>query len=396
MNLTNNPNLTNDDFIQFCSTQAGLCQENNTANCNVLQFPTENNQITISGLTPQSTIEIIGRNTNWQIVPICEGDCLETQTISNLMAGEYTVKVQLFGQDGSYCYREEKITVSGNGGGNPGGKANCDNLTFTSETGQISVTGLTATYNKVEIIGRNTNWQVLTICDGNCSDTQIIPDLMAGEYAVKINQAGNDGSYCYREEKVMVSGNGGGNTGGKVDCDNLTFTSENGQISVEGLTATYNKVEIIGRNTNWQIVTICDGNCADTQIIPDLANGEYTVKVNQGGADGSFCYREEKVSVTNSSSNRNGDLDAEKAINLYPNPARNNINLKFQKLTGKEGMVRIYNAFGQVVQSFPKTQFTNDAVSIDLNGYENGIYLLSLQLNQSPSISRRFVVEHLR
>ncbi len=279
MNLTNNPNLTNDDFIQFCSTQAGLCQENNTANCNVLQFPTENNQITISGLTPQSTIEIIGRNTNWQIVPICEGDCLETQTISNLMAGEYTVKVQLFGQDGSYCYREEKITVSGNGGGNPGGKANCDNLTFTSETGQISVTGLTATYNKVEIIGRNTNWQVLTICDGNCSDTQIIPDLMAGEYAVKINQAGNDGSYCYREEKVMVS-NGGGGTQTTI-CGDITIEYGNGQIKMTGTSGVnYAKFEVINiTNNSYQTVFSCDNACGHIQTASGLANGDYLVKV---------------------------------------------------------------------------------------------------------------------
>ena len=66
----------------------------------------------------------------------------------------------------------------------------------------------------------------------------------------------------------------------------------------------YNKVEIIGSHTDWQTVTICDGNCSNTQVISSLANGEYRVKVNQGGNDGSWCYREEKMNVTTGSTLR--------------------------------------------------------------------------------------------
>ena len=125
VNLFNNPNLPNGgDFATFCNNQVGLCPENNSANCEALQFSSENNQIIITNLSPSSRIEIIGRNTDWQIVPICSGDCSETQIIPDLMAGDYTVKVQLFGQDGSFCFREEKVEVIG-GGGN-----NCDHPDF--------------------------------------------------------------------------------------------------------------------------------------------------------------------------------------------------------------------------------------------------------------------------
>ncbi|MFK7979294.1 MAG: T9SS type A sorting domain-containing protein [Saprospiraceae bacterium] len=275
--------------------------DNTTANCEALAFTTNEDRINITGLTPQSKVEYLGRNTGYQVITICDGNCpTNGGLIPNLTAGEYTVKVQLFGEDGSYCYREEKVNVGG--GGNTGGKADCDNLTFTNDNGQITVSGLNAIYNKVEIIGRNTDYQVVTICDGNCSDTQVIPNLDAGEYSVKINQSGSDGSYCYREEKVNIEG--GGNTGEKANCDNLTFTGENGQITVDGLTATQDKVEIIGRNTNYQVITICDGNCSETQIIPDLMAGEYAVKVNQSGSDGSYCYREEKISLQSTSSSR--------------------------------------------------------------------------------------------
>ena len=53
IDLRNNPNLTNDDFIQFCFSQVGLCPENgNTANCNALNFIGNEEEITVSGLTP--------------------------------------------------------------------------------------------------------------------------------------------------------------------------------------------------------------------------------------------------------------------------------------------------------------------------------------------------------
>ena len=131
-------------------------------------------------------------------------------------------------------------------------------MVFTGENGQIIIDGLTANYNKVEIIGRNTDWQIIPICDGDCPPTLSIPDLESGEYVVKVNQSSNDGSFCYREEKVIV----GDNSNDTADCDKLNFTVENGQIIVDGLTASYDKVEIIGWNTDWQVVTICDGDCA--------------------------------------------------------------------------------------------------------------------------------------
>jgi len=287
------------------------------------------------------------------------------------------------------------IDDSGMDGDNTAGKTNCENLIFTGENGQITIEDLTATYNKVEIIGRNTDWQVVSICEGNCSETQVIPDLMEGEYMVKINQSGNDGSFCYREEKVIVS-EGGSNSDGSANCDNLSFTGENGQIVVNRLLANYNKVEIIGSNTDWQIITICNGDCADTQNIPNLANGEYTVKVNQAGNDGTYCYREEKVMVTNSSSNRNSTIDYREELVVYPNPVRDRINLKFHRLPQKEGTIAIYTIYGQLIQSFPKTQFPKEGFSIDLNGYENGMYLLTIKMDKLPLMTKRFVVEHLK
>ena len=403
-----NPNTINDTVGEDGCTCIGQPISGGSVNCDLLQFSPENNQITVTNVAPSSIIEIIGRNTDWQIVPICNGDCAVTQIIPDLMAGEYIVKVQLFGQNGSFCFREETVEVTSSENGNTGGSggsneetANCDALTFTSENGAVTVTGLTANYDRVEIIGKNTGYQVITICDGDCSDNQLIMDLAEGAYTVKVNQGGADGTFCYREEIVMVTrdGNTSGGSEGTADCDALTFTPANSSITVTGLTADYDRVEIIGQNTDYQVITICESDsnqpCSETQIISDLANGTYTVKINQGGANGMFCYREENVIITNSSSSRNSTIANDKELVLYPNPVKDRLNLKFKRLADKEGIIYIYDTFGKMIASFPKVP-NNEVVSIDLDGYENGMYLLSVKASGLPMISKRFIVEHLR
>ena len=381
-----NENLS--DFSEFCFFEDGAC-DTTMLSCDNLQFISDSSKVVVNGLSTSSKVEVIGKNTNYQTLVICDGDCIANQEITTLPSGDYTVKVNLFDGE-TYCYREEAITIEGS---NPiAGTANCSQLVFTSENGQITLDGLSANYSKVEIIDRNTDWQVIPICDGDCSPTLVIPNLEPGEYAVKVNQSGNDGSYCYREENIVV----GNNSNDTADCDKLNFLAENGQIIVEGLTASYDKVEIIGRNTDWQVITICDGDCADSQLIPDLASGEYSVKVNQGGTDGSYCYREQKVQLENGSDNRNREFDFGDDLVLYPNPVRNKINLRLPNLDIKKGTVYIYNVFGQQILTTSIAQFNQEVLSIDLGGFENGIYVMTIQIDGSAKFSRRFVVEHLK
>lgn len=376
------------DFSDFCFFEDGVC-DTTMLSCDNLQFISDSNKVVVSGLSTASKVEIIGQNTNYQTVVICDGDCQESQEITDLQSGDYNVKVNLFDGE-NYCYREQNVMIEGS---NPTvGIANCIQLVFTSENGQIIVDGLTATYNKVEIIGRNTDWQVIPICDGDCPPTLSIPDLENGEYAVKVNQSGNNGSYCYHEEKVVV----GNSINDTANCDNLSFGVENGQIVVDGLTASYDKVEIIGRNTDWQVVTFCDGNCSDTQIISDLSAGEYSVKVNQGGTDGSYCYREQKVQLENGSGNRNREIGFADNLVLYPNPAMDRINIELPNIDIQKGTIHIYNVFGQQVSTLPFEELNQATLTVDLDGFENGIYVMAVQFGGLAQFSRRFVVEHLR
>ncbi len=512
-----NPSTTN-DIIQAdgCTCQG---EGGSIADCNGVVFTGGNGTITLSNLIAESEIiEIIGEGTNWQVIEICNGDCNNPEVIQGLSPGIYTVKLNVFGSDGSYCYRQEDITVTedpctdidgdgvcfdvdcddtdpsvpttpgtacddgdpntendviqadgctcqgtgpcsqdidGDGvcsdvdcndtdpsvpttpgtacdDGDPdtendviqadgctcqgtsigsGGPANCPSVEFIGGNGQITLTNLTASDEKIEIIGAATGWIPIIICDIGipCSDPTIIPNLAPGDYSVKLQMFGNDGTYCYREEIVQVldgsctdsdgdgvcvpedcddtdpsipttpgtacddgdpntendviqadgctcqgtgpctdndndgvcvpedcddndpflptlpgasCDDGDPNTendvyqadgctcqgtsigsGGPANCPSVEFIGGNGQITLTNLTASDEKIEIIGAATGWIPIIICDIGipCSDPTIIPNLAPGDYSVKLQMFGNDGTYCYREEIVQVLDGS-----------------------------------------------------------------------------------------------
>ena len=390
VNPQNNEARLSADYLDT----APVCTTSTTANCNDLVFSPSDNTITVEGLTTDfSQVQIIGQNTDWQVVTICSGDCAENLVIPNLEAGEYNVKVQLNSNDGSNCYREDEVTVSDDGGDNPTG-VNCTDLVFTTENGQITVSGLTANSEKIEIIGQNTDWQLVEVCNGDCANEQIISELEAGEYSVKVNQFGGDGTYCYREEKVIVDNDGGGNNGnGLADCAALAFsTPATEQILVKGLNAAYNKVEIIGFQTDWQVQTICDGDCEEEQTIFPLVSGFVRVKVSQFGSDGQFCYREEELKVIQSGRTRSTHNLA-KEITLFPNPVKSTLYLNTTGLNGKTAHIEVFNGYGHSVLQIPQKTFSSTVETIDVQTLPNGFYYLVIKAEDTRLVTKRFVLE---
>ena len=348
-------------------------------------------------------VEIIGAPTNWKVFEVCTY-CTNFQLISDLPEGDYTLKINISSPDGGHCYREEKISISKNGNPNPttppssaNGALNCHNLLFFGGDNQIDVDGLTAHKNKVSIIGQATNWKEETLCDGNCNDYESWTGIPPGTYTIKVNQADINGNHCYRQEMVTVQESDGTPIvtpeNNDISCEFITFQGLGNQIYIEGLTAEYNKLEYIGAGTNWRVKTFCDGNCYPSERIFDLPSGSYKVKVNQRGIDGKYCYREEVVQVLRGNTNRNSLANQDDLV-VFPNPARDHLNLTMSDLE-EPVQLKIYNAFGHLVKTIPKQNIGN-GISIDLTGFENGLYLLSVFKNHSKVVSKRFLVEHLR
>jgi len=80
-------------------------------------------------------------------------------------------------------------------------------------------------------------------------------------------------------------------------CEDLAFINYLDTLIILGLGDGYNKVEVIGAPTNWKIAEICQF-CPSPQLIADLPEGDYTVKVNTSTQNGEHCYREEKISIS--------------------------------------------------------------------------------------------------
>lgn len=77
------------------------------------------------------------------------------------------------------------------------------------------------------------------------------------------------------------------------------------------------------------------------------------------------------------------DTDSpESSVALFPNPAHGQVTLKGEHL----GTVSVYNALGQKVEEF---HVEGNALNINTNRYENGIYLV-----KAGEKTKRFIVKH--
>jgi len=99
------------------------------------------------------------------------------------------------------------------------------------------------------------------------------------------------------------------------------------------------------------------------------------------------------VQVLKGSLDRNS-LSNQDNLVVFPNPARNQLNLTMSNLE-EPVQLKIYNALGHLVKTIPKQTIGNNT-AIDLTGFENGLYHLSVFKRGSRVVTERFLVEHLK
>ena len=267
----------------FGFISAGSAQTEGSVNCDAVAYIGSQGQITLNNLDATSVkVEYFGAATDWQTVIVCDGNCAVNQTIPNLAAGTYIVKVLLIGEMGELCFREAEVIVplnSGNICANEGGDADGDGVCANDDCDD----------NDASI---GANQAPGTSCDdGNPATTN------------DVIQA--DGCTCLGEDAV----------GGTANCDIVTFSGGAGQFTLVNLLAQSERIEYFGAATNWQVVGVCDGDCGETQAVTSLSPDTYIVKLLMIGNDGTFCYREEEVEVTMAISNpceeNGGDADGD-------------------------------------------------------------------------------------
>jgi len=106
-----NNNSTENDQIQAdgctCAGNPGL-----PVNCESIVITAQGGIIRIDNLTAKSEkIEIIGSETIGQSSVICDGDCSETEFIEGLITGNKIVKIWMYGENETSCYKEFIIEI---------------------------------------------------------------------------------------------------------------------------------------------------------------------------------------------------------------------------------------------------------------------------------------------
>ena len=271
----------------------------NATTCNI-SIDAGDGYLTIHGL--DAPIEIVKVfDANWQTVYECTATCSNPLNIPNLPAGIYYIRANKYTANWEPICFSEIITATVN---SPTTSVDyCGGVRVVGGAEQITVTGVNAPWQKIEIYGPSTGGALRTICNDNCTDPQVISGLAAGEYVVRIEQTGNNNSTansCTREIVAIVT-----SPSSAIDyCAGVSVIGGAEQITVTGVNAPWQKIEIFGPSTGGVLRTICNDNCTDPQVISGLAAGEYVVRIEQTGNNNSTansCSREIVAIVTSPS-----------------------------------------------------------------------------------------------
>ena len=146
----------------------------------------------------------------------------------------------------------------------------------------------------------------------------------------------------------------------------------------------------------------CLFNCEDEIIFPypfEFFNGRpglLNVEIQLYDTDESLlCSRREAVEIFPNIADDRRANQATIPMQLFPNPAREILNLRTWELEGQKGTLEIFNLLGNKVYE-EIIELDTEYQTIDILNLENGMYWLSLKLENRRRVSKRFMVETWR
>ena len=81
---------------------------------------------------------------------------------------------------------------------------------------------------------------------------------------------------------------------------------------------------------------------------------------------------------------------------MFPNPAKDRLYVNLTKLVGQSGAIQIYDTFGRKVLEQKLDEIPEYPIAVSLDGFENGLYVLSVQTVGRKLVSGRFMVGSAR
>ncbi|MEM8906678.1 MAG: T9SS type A sorting domain-containing protein, partial [Bacteroidota bacterium] len=190
------------------------------------------------------------------------------------------------------------------------------------------------------------------------------------------------------------------------DCGVAVVTPDEDKIMIAGLTDQISNVYIFDGNNN--PVFACEAfgaNCDPTELLNNLDEGFYQIYIETyDGRYNKLCdvFTSLYVGANDFAVFRSeeGDkaaiqelIQQEVTMSVFPNPARNYINVDFQELAGQAATLEVFNMLGQQLLFERYDALPDGATALTVKGWSRGTYTLSIRPKNGKAFSRRFVVE---
>ena len=131
--------------------------------------------------------------------------------------------------------------------------------------------------------------------------------------------------------------------------------------------------------------TFTNGTTVNATALLALGNNDMTVEVS----DEMACTATATVNITTNCTVGIEEQLNNSAVSLYPNPAKNELNIMMNEVQGNGGSIEIYNILGERVYAENVAKY-NSINSIDVSALSNGRYLVKVASNNAV-VTKSFV-----
>ena len=445
---TNQVDTDGDGIGDSCDDTTNGNTINSTATCNDAVVMGGAGTVMISNLAANAKVEIAGPSTGWRAEIVCEGNCNGTETVRDLVTGNYIIKVQTFNP---YCYYQITANVTaadtndgtestpcankggdsdndgicntedncpfeanatqadddndgigntcdstpnGNNTNNNGSSdGNCDDIDARITNGQLTITGLDAPIAIIKVF--DATWQNIFECTGNtCTEEGEINLSVSGTMYHLDLQFYSEHWQLICIKKITVNASSSSRNAPQLE---FAAIQANRAVELQWLTNSGWKNEYfeVERSTDGEHFEVLK-DVANEDLTDDMAyyeiednqplQGTSYYRIKQIYTDGSFDYTEVKaVDFT---------IDLE-GISAFPNPAQDELFISVKPLIGKAGTLTMLNQYGQVVRSIELENIESDILRINTSEFSNGLYYLNVATKEQKAFTKKVMIHRL-
>lgn len=114
--------------------------------------------------------------------------------------------------------------------------------------------------------------------------------------------------------------------------------------------------------------------------------------VSYSDATGAFTNYSADVKINTNVIAGVNNLNFESSLSIFPNPAKESLNVKLQNLSNETGHIEIVNAFGSVVKSIDLGNNAEILNTMSISNLSSGIYFVKTTLGEKVS-TRKLIIE---